>query len=359
MKALGIKKWIRSLAVVTAFVTAASFAGCGTDSEAKSLGSGSDSGAEASGKTEDGKDLTEMKVILDWYPNAIHTFLYDAEEKGYFAEEGIKVTIIPPAQSVDAVTFVSTGKADIGLTYPIETVKAAEAEDIHIHAIGSVTQETLTCMASLKDGGVQEIKDLKGKKVGYDGTASSEAMVRTVAKAAGLSEDDYEMVNVGFELTTALTTKSVDVVAGIMINDEVITMENNGYELNVFSYDSNGVPEMYDIVMVAEDKAYEDNPELYKGFLRACAKGFEDMKASEEDALDLIMDKMNSDESPLDREQQKGSYETLLPYMEHDDAKFLSMTDEKWQNYIDWMKKCGLVEKDVKPADVYIAPELD
>ena len=357
MKAFGIKKWIRSMALVTAVMTAAAFTGCGTTSEAKSLGAGSDSAA--SGKQDDGKDLKEMKVILDWTPNAIHTFLYDAEEKGYFAEEGIKVTIIPPAQSVDAVTFVSTGKADIGLTYPLETVEAADAEDIHIHAIGAVTQESLCCMASLKDGDVQEIKDFKGKKIGYDGTASSEAMVRTVARKAGLADDDYELMDVGFDLTTSLTTKSVDVVAGIMINDEVITMENNGYDLNVFSYETNGVPEMYDIVMVAADKAYEENPELYKGFLRACAKGFEDMKASEDETLDLIMKTMNSDENPLDREQQKGSYETLLPFMENKDAKFLSMTDEKWENYISWMKENGLVEKDVKPADVYIAPELD
>ena len=94
MKAFGIKKWIRSMALVTAVMTAAAFTGCGTASEAKSLGAGSDSAA--SGKQDNGKELKEMKVILDWTPNAIHTFLYDAEEKGYFAEEGIKVTIIPP-----------------------------------------------------------------------------------------------------------------------------------------------------------------------------------------------------------------------------------------------------------------------
>jgi putative hydroxymethylpyrimidine transport system substrate-binding protein len=183
--------------------------------------------------------------------------------------------------------------------------------------------------------------------------------VRTVAGKAGLDEKDYEMVNVGFDLTTALTTKSVDIIAGLMINDEVITMENNGYDLNLIEYEKNGVPEMYDIVMIAQDKAYEENPELYKGFLRACKKGFADMKASEDEALDVIMKEMNSEENPLDRKQQQGSYETLLPYMETEDEPFLSMTDKKWQDFIDWMKDNKLLKKEVKPADVMIAPELD
>ena len=52
-----------------------------------------------------------------------------------------------------------------------------------------MTQESPCCMASLKDGNVQEIRDFKGKKIGYDGTASSEAMVcaRTVARKADLA----------------------------------------------------------------------------------------------------------------------------------------------------------------------------
>ena len=31
--------------------------------------------------------------MLDWYPNAVHSFIYAAIEKGYFKEEGVKVNI--------------------------------------------------------------------------------------------------------------------------------------------------------------------------------------------------------------------------------------------------------------------------
>lgn len=43
---------------------------------------------ESPSKTD---DLREINVVLDWYPNALHTFLYVAIERGYFAEEGLSM----------------------------------------------------------------------------------------------------------------------------------------------------------------------------------------------------------------------------------------------------------------------------
>ena len=42
--------------------------------------------APAGGGQETGSQdqLREISVVLDWYPNALHAFLYDAIEKGYF-----------------------------------------------------------------------------------------------------------------------------------------------------------------------------------------------------------------------------------------------------------------------------------
>ena len=34
-------------------------------------------------------DLKELDVVLDWYPNALHAFMYVAMAKGYYADEGL------------------------------------------------------------------------------------------------------------------------------------------------------------------------------------------------------------------------------------------------------------------------------
>ena len=65
-----------------------------------------------SGDTADGQDDGELEtidVVLDWYPNAVHAFLYEAEEKGYFAEEGLQVNILFPSNASDPLTDEGPG----------------------------------------------------------------------------------------------------------------------------------------------------------------------------------------------------------------------------------------------------------
>lgn len=371
----------RTLAGLMAVCMALGLAGCGGQSSGNagsSTAGGSDTGAAAASTaapaaetssaegTENAAaettaaasgELKKVDVILDWYPNAIHTFLFFAKDKGYFADEGLDVTLTPPAESVDALTFVASGRATIGLTYPIEVIQSADT-DMKVRAIGAVNQTRLGVFTTLADSGVtSDLSTLKGKTVGYDGTASSEALVKTAAQYSGLSDSDYSLLDVGFDLTTALTTKSVDMTAGMMLNDEVVTMKNSGYDVVTFPYSDYGVPECYEIVMVANDEAYQQDPDLYNAFLRACYKGFQDMKASEDDSLELIMSEMNTEDNPLDEDQQRESYEILLPTMETGDASFLSMKDETWQEQIDWMKGEGLIENDVKASDIETCPQ--
>ena len=40
--------------------------------------------------------------MLDWYPNAVHSFIY-AIEKGYFKEEGVKVNIKFPSNPTRSI----------------------------------------------------------------------------------------------------------------------------------------------------------------------------------------------------------------------------------------------------------------
>lgn len=60
-------------------------------------------------------DLKELDVVLDWYPNALHAFMYVAMEKGYYADEGLKINIRFPSNANDAISLVAAGQADIGL----------------------------------------------------------------------------------------------------------------------------------------------------------------------------------------------------------------------------------------------------
>ena len=71
------KRMKMAAAVMAAVMGMMTLGGCGTASE-KSETAAQAEGTDAKQTSEDGKsqDLKEINVVLDWYPNAIHTFIY-------------------------------------------------------------------------------------------------------------------------------------------------------------------------------------------------------------------------------------------------------------------------------------------
>ena len=106
-----MKKGMRiAVAVMAAAFSMTVLAGCGK-SETKTAET------TAAAASDEKKDLREVNVVLDWYPNAIHTFIYTAIERGYYAEEGLDVKVRFPANANDALALVAAGKAEIGMYY--------------------------------------------------------------------------------------------------------------------------------------------------------------------------------------------------------------------------------------------------
>ena len=62
-------------------------------------------------------DIVQVKLALDWYPNANHIGLYIAQEKGYFEEENLKVEIYTPSDPSTVLQTVASGADDFGMNY--------------------------------------------------------------------------------------------------------------------------------------------------------------------------------------------------------------------------------------------------
>lgn len=320
-------------------------------------GCGADNAARSAASLDEGKQLRELTVVLDWYPNALHAFLYEAEEKGYFADEGLTVNIQSPAGVNDAMSMVAAGKADIGLYYQQDVIQARVEQNVPVKSVGAVVQAPLNIILSLKDKNITRPEDLAGKTIGYAGTELSEALVRSIMKSSGADASDVKMVDVGFELMAAMTTGNVDATIGCLVNHEVPQMEKEGFEVNYFFPDDFGVPQYYEGIFLAGDKMIEEEPEVIAAFLRGCQKGFADFKAEPDAVLQVLLDNQDASNFPLDPDVEKKSVETLLPLMETSDAPFLSQTEKCWQENIDWMYDEGLIS--TKPAVTEVMATID
>lgn len=364
----------RAAALLAAAVLAVSAAGCGGSGSSAGASSGAagqgaagqgaaagDTAAEAAGAQDAGesqavgekdeaaagedKQLREMNVVLDWYPNAIHAFLYDAIEKGYFEEEGLDVKIRFPANDNDAIALVAAGRAEIGLFYQQDTIQAVVNQGAGIKSIGAVCQTPLNVILSLKEKNVNSPKDFVGKTVGYGGTALSEAMVEAIMENVGEDPKSVNLQNVGFDLMSSMTTGQVDATIGCLVNHEVPQMEEQGFDVSWFQLTDYGMPNFYELVFLANDQMIEEEPETLRAFLRACGKGFDDFQADTEGVLNILLGNQSEENFPLSPTVEAKSAEVLLPRMETADAPFMSQTEENWKENIEWMKEHKLIDR--------------
>ena len=347
----------RVLAILlAATMCVASVTGCGKQSADNSSVAGTEaednSAAETADTQTDNKDLREVNVVLDWYPNAIHTFLYTAIERGYFAEEGLDVKIHFPANDNDALALVAAGKAEIGMYYQQDVIQAVANQGTGIKSIGAIVQSPLNVILSLKDKNITKPEDLVGKTIGYGGTVLSEALVKCMMENVGADASDVNMINVGFELMSSMTTGNVDATIGCLVNHEVPQLEEEGFDVNYFSVSGYGIPNYYEEVFLTNDDLLKNEPEVVAGFLRAAKKGFDDFKADPDGCLAILMNNQNEENFPLTQSVEEQSCATLIPLMETEDAAFLTQTDECWQENIDWMLENQLIDKAVDVSDV-------
>ena len=298
--------------------------------------------------------LKELDVVLDWYPNALHAFMYVAIEKGYYEEEGVKVNIQFPSNSNDAISLVAAGQADIGLYYQQDVIQARSKQNVPVKSIGAVVQGPLNIVLSLEEMNITTAEDLVGKTIGYAGTELSEALIRSIMNYVGADYSDVTMIDVGFDLMSSMTTGNVDATIGCLVNHEVPQMEEEGFCVNWFDLDEYGVPTYYEGVFLANDEAIANDRETLSAFLRASAKGFADMKADPEAALEILLNNQNEENFPLSETVERKSVGVLLPMMETADADFLSQSDECWQKNIDWMLAQGLISETIALDEVRV-----
>ena len=309
------------------------------------------------GLAED-QELKEMDVVLDWYPNALHAFLYVAIEKGYYEAEGLKVNIRFPSNANDAISLVAAGQADIGLYYQQDVIQARANQNVPVKSIGAVVQGPLNIVLSLSEKGIASPADLVGKTIGYAGTELSEALIRSIMENVGADYSDVTMIDVGFDLMSSMTTGNVDATIGCLVNHEVPQMQEEGFDVSWFDLDDYGVPTYYEGVFLASDDAIAKDSEMLSAFLRASAKGFADMQADPEAALKTLLSNQNEENFPLSETVERSSIGVLLPIMETEDARFLSQSDACWQENIDWMLAQGLISSAPALDDVRVNLEF-
>ncbi|MBW7849227.1 MAG: ABC transporter substrate-binding protein [Rhodospirillales bacterium] len=199
----------------------------------------------------------KLTIVLDWFVNPDHGPLVVALENGYFADAGLDVELIAPADPNDPPKLVAAGKADLAVSYQPQLHLHA-AEGLPLVRIGTLVATPLNSLVVLRDGPIETIADLKGRKIGFSVGGFEDALLGAMLARHGLSLADVTLVNVNFSLSPALIAGQVDAVIGAFRNFELNQMDIVKHPGRAFFPEEEGVPAYDELIVVAHRERLKD-----------------------------------------------------------------------------------------------------
>jgi putative hydroxymethylpyrimidine transport system substrate-binding protein len=297
--------------------------------------------AACGSKSEDVKGEAEpFSLTLDFYPNPDHAGIYTAQKLGYFEEAGLDVSIATPSDPAAPIKEVAAGRTDLAISYEPE-VAIARDKGLDVVAVGALVNRPLTSLIWLAKSGIKGVGDLKGKTVAYAGIPYQEAFMKTILSRAKLSLSDVKLVNVGFGLLPALVGGSAQAMLGGYSNVEGVDLRERGKDPVVTPVDQLGVPTYDELVLVANRKKLEAEPDKYRLFIAALERGTDAAVEKPSLATEAVLEANQE----LDPKLTRAQVEATLPLLgaRTEGKPYGYMDPGEWSTFAGWMRDNELI----------------
>ncbi|MEK6257660.1 MAG: ABC transporter substrate-binding protein [Planctomycetota bacterium] len=105
----------------------------------------------------------DVTLALNWFPEAEHGGFYAALVHGYFAEEGLNVTIRPGGPKVPVIAEVASGTVAFGVDNA-DKLLLGRVQQADVVAVMAPIQDSPRCIMVHKSEGITKLEDLAGRK---------------------------------------------------------------------------------------------------------------------------------------------------------------------------------------------------
>lgn len=216
-------------------------------------------------------EKTKVNYLTSFNTFGRDAYAYVAQEKGFFDEAGLDVTITPGTGSVDVLKLVAGGRADFGIADFTATAITVAKEKLPVTAVAAVHQRSLAAIVALEGNGISKPADLVGKKIGDQPGSTNQVMFPVYAKAAGIDPAKVEFVpSAPPALPQLLAAGQVDGIGQFVVGKPLIEAAAKGRKAVVLPY-GDLVPDLYGNVLVtSKDKASQAQK-----FMNALLKGLD------------------------------------------------------------------------------------
>ncbi len=249
-------------------------------------------------------------------------------KKGFYADNGVQLEIVPGGPNVDGVAGVAAGHSTLGQVSSSPSVMLARSAGIPIKAFASGYHMHPFTYFSLAGNPIREPKDMVGKTIATQPTAF--ILARALLALHEIPESEVELVNMGSDMNQLLTGQA-QAVTGWLTNTQALAILGED-RVDMRLWDT-GI-QLYANVYYTTDKVLEESHDVVENFVRGSAMGWAYARDNPEEAVDILVEAYPN----LDRDAELAAVGPVLDFSfgaATDASGWGAMSRENWAAQID------------------------
>ncbi|MBS9720950.1 ABC transporter substrate-binding protein [Tianweitania sp. BSSL-BM11] len=243
----------------------------------------------------------EVTLQLKWVTQSQFAGYYVAQDKGFYEEEDLDVTIKPGGPDIAPEQVIAGGGADVIVDWMAPAL-AARDKGVKLINIAQPYQKSGLEMICPKDGPVKSEADFKGKTLGvwfFGNEYPFYGWMNKLGLSTDGGPDGVTVLKQSFDVQP-LVQKQADCISVMTYNEywQAIDAGFKPEDLLVFNYTQLGNDMLEDGLYVMEDKlsdpAFKDK---MARFVKASMKGWKYAMENPDEAAEIVVDNGGQDEN--------------------------------------------------------------
>lgn len=237
--------------------------------------------------------LEKVTLQLQWKHQFEFAGFYAAKEKGFYEDAGLDVTFVEFDKHTNIVDEVLNGNTEYGLTYSSIFVEYLRGKPVVMLA-NFFKQSPLVLVAQKE---IKSPADLKGKKVMGVSDGIDNITLLVMLNMFEIGIHNIANVPTSFNIDN-FVDKKVDAM-NVYTTNELYQLDQRRVEYTLFDPTAYGA-KYYDVNLFTSQDEVAYHPERVEKFKNASIKGWEYALAHQEEIIELILQKYNSQKKSKD-----------------------------------------------------------